>query len=140
MKWLVLGCLLCASYSVGAGQLKPFSSDGCSRFPDGTWQQQDVWRDCCVAHDLAYWRGGTSHQRNQADQALQTCLAHQGYPTIGWLMLLGVTVGGLPYWPSDFRWGYGWPYLRGFQALTPQELEQVDTMLQQNDRLLGEQQ
>ncbi|WP_232525191.1 hypothetical protein [Motilimonas pumila] len=120
-----------------AGTLQPFSSDGCSRFPDGTWQQQDVWKSCCVAHDLSYWRGGTADERDHADAQLQQCLAQQGYPAIGWVMLLGVKVGGLPYWPSDFRWGYGWPFLRGFKALSAQEQQQIDAMLLQQGTLIG---
>ena len=36
-------------------------------------------------------------------------------------MLGGVRVGGSPYWPTQFRWGYGWPYPRGYQALSPDE-------------------
>jgi len=27
-------------------------------------------------------------------------------------MFVGVRVGGTPYLPISFRWGYGWPYLR----------------------------
>jgi hypothetical protein len=40
-------------------------------------------------------------------------------------MLNGVRVGGTPYLPTSFRWGYGWPYLRGYKVLTAQEKKQV---------------
>ncbi len=30
------------------------------------------WQHCCVAHDVAYWRGGTAAQREQADSALSS--------------------------------------------------------------------
>lgn len=36
-------------------------------------------------------------------------------------MYLGVRVGGGPEIKSPFRWGYGWPYGRGYQALTESE-------------------
>jgi hypothetical protein len=39
-------------------------------------------------------------------------------------MLAGVRIGGTPYLPTRFRWGYGWPWPRGYRALTPAELEQ----------------
>lgn len=29
-------------------------------------------------------------------------------------MLSGVRVGGSPYWPTKFRWGYGWSYPHGY--------------------------
>src|SRR5262245_15908951 len=32
----------------------PFTTDGCSTFPDG------AWKSCCVTHDYAYWCGGTA--------------------------------------------------------------------------------
>ena len=43
-----------------AADIAPFTSDGCSSFPDGTPANQSLWLECCVRHDLAYWRGGPS--------------------------------------------------------------------------------
>ena len=97
-----------------AEEIKPFTSDGCSAFPDGTFEQQQLWLDCCTAHDKAYWRGGTYQQRLDADLALKQCVAKVGEPLISELMLAGVRVGGSPYWPTKFRWGYGWPYFHGY--------------------------
>ena len=34
--------------------LKPFTSDGCSSFPNGTLEYRELWLQCCTAHDLAY--------------------------------------------------------------------------------------
>jgi hypothetical protein len=110
--------------------LKPFTTDGCSLFPDGTYEQQSLWMECCIRHDLAYWRGGTHQQRLQADQALQQCVAEVGEPEIAKLMLAGVRVGGSPYFPTWYRWGYGWSYRRGYAALSPQEQQQVADQLQ----------
>lgn len=36
-------------------------------------------------------------------------------------MRAGVGLGGSPYFPTDFRWGYGWSYVRGYKALTDEE-------------------
>jgi len=117
--------LLAVPLLAAAGTLLPFTTDGCSRFPDGTWTQPDRWRQCCLDHDLAYWRGGSYAERLSADQTLQACLKSNGEPEIGALMLLGVRIGGSPWWPTPFRWGYGWPYLRAYQPLTPEEKELV---------------
>ena len=108
--------------------LKPFASDGCSAFPDGTIEQKQLWLSCCIAHDKAYWQGGTYEQRKTADLALQQCVASVGHPNIAQLMLAGVRVGGSPYFPTAFRWGYGWPYLRGYRPLSDDELKQVEIM------------
>ncbi|WP_211197933.1 hypothetical protein [Permianibacter fluminis] len=108
-----------------AAELSPFSTDGCSAFPNGSLKNQQLWRDCCVAHDLAYWAGGTYEDRSAADEALAECVADVGEPAIAKLMLAGVRTGGSPFWPTTFRWGYGWHYLRGYQPLTDAEKELI---------------
>jgi len=109
-----------------AGDLKPFHSDGCSIFPDGTLKQNKLWLRCCVAHDRAYWIGGTENERLQADQTLKECVAGIGEPEIADVMLAGVRIGGSPYLPTSFRWGYGWPDARGYQPLSDEEKAQVE--------------
>ena len=49
-------------------------------------------------------------------------------------MLAGVRVGGSPYFPTSFRWGYGWSYPRWYQALTDEEKMQI--ALLKNDALM----
>lgn len=82
---------------------RPFRTDGCSRWPDGSWL------DCCVEHDIAYWCGGTRDERRRADAALRECVSETS--SLGLAMYVGVRVGGHPWWPARFRWGYGrrWP-------------------------------
>ena len=41
------------------------------------------------------------------------------------IMLAGVRVGASPYWPTRFRWGYGWPYFRGYKPLSTSEKRAV---------------
>lgn len=96
--------------------IKPFTSDGCSKFPDGTLQQETLWLSCCTEHDKAYWQGGSYQQRLDADLELRQCVSRVGEPTIAKLMLLGVRVGGSPYFPTSFRWGYGWSYPHGYTS------------------------
>ncbi|MBU2872231.1 hypothetical protein [Colwellia sp. E2M01] len=105
--------------------IRPFTSDGCSLFPNGTPKQSELWLTCCTAHDYAYWQGGTYQQKVNADESLKQCVAEVGQPKIANLMLAGVIVGGSPYLPTPFRWGYGWSYLRGYKALTENELKQI---------------
>lgn len=118
----------CCSLAMG-GDLKPFRSDGCSDFPNGTYQQRKLWLRCCYQHDLSYWQGGTKLQRLVADHDLEQCVRSVGEPAIAKLMLAGVRVGGSPYWPTSFRWGYGWPYMRGYKTLSADERRQVEAML-----------
>ena len=47
-------------------------------------------------------------------------------------MLTGVRVGGTPYLPTTFRWGYGWPYLRGYKPVTSEEKKQIEQILDES--------
>ncbi len=104
------------------GPLRPFTTDGCSGFPDGLPSHRDLWLRCCTDHDRAYWLGGTYDERLAADKQLRYCVAEAGNPAIAEIMLRGVRVGGSPWLPTSFRWGYGWPYGRGYQEIAPDEM------------------
>jgi len=108
-----------------ADTLKPFTSDGCSDFPDGTFKQKALWLTCCKQHDFEYWKGGTYQERLVADKTLESCVTAVGEPEIALLMLAGVRVGGTPFLPTRFRWGYGWSYPRFYGELSAAELEAV---------------
>lgn len=128
IKLIYFVSVLVFSSSLHADTLKPFSSDGCSSFPDGTIKQNKLWLSCCTAHDYEYWKGGTYKQRFLADSALKQCVSKNGEPGIGLLMLAGVRIGGTPYLPTSFRWGYGWPYPRHYGALSTEELKQIKVL------------
>jgi len=81
-----------------------FKSDGCSMFPDCDY------RDCCEEHDLAYYFGGTSKERWQADKKLFKCVAAKKgfhHKIIAPIMWLGVRAFGVSWLPTSFRWGFG---------------------------------
>lgn len=111
--------------SACSSTLAPFASDGCSSFPDGTFKQSELWLGCCTAHDYAYWRGGSYNERLEADKALRMCVADVGEPEIAVLMLAGVRVGGTPFLPTSYRWGYGWSYPKFYGELTDHELARL---------------
>ncbi len=109
----VLGLDGCASTRV----LQPFTSDGCSLFPELAKGSA-----CCEIHDLAYWHGGTASARKRADAALRACvLADTGKPLLASVMYRGVRIGGHPLIPSPFRWGYGWGYGHGYASRDAEE-------------------
>jgi hypothetical protein len=113
-----------------AAKLTPFTSDGCSLFPDGTFSDRSQWCDCCLIHDLAYWQGGSAEARNLADATLRDCVSTQsGDQQLAETMYLGVRAAGHPAFPIWYRWGYGWPYGRGYQPLAAVERLQVQERL-----------
>lgn len=119
---LLSGCATTAS-------LAPFTTDGCSLFPDRSLSGRTDWCDCCVQHDLAYWRGGSADDRLRADRDLRQCVEQKADShALAELMFSGVRVGGSPYWVTPYRWGYGWRYGRGYAPLTASEVAQADAL------------
>lgn len=60
------------------------------------------------------------------------CVSVEGEPEIAKLMLAGVRVGGIPYLPTAFRWGYGWAYPRGYKILTEDEKAEIEETVQKS--------
>lgn len=119
----------CASFSVAQLALKPFASDGCSLFPDRAYINKKDWCTCCVAHDLAYWRGGGTEQRLRADEALRDCvLKATNNKALAELMFVGVRSGGGPYFFTPYRWGYGWHFGRAYLPLNADETALADRL------------
>lgn len=121
--------ILLPSLSLAAETIKPFTTDGCSVFPDGDNQNNAKWMACCVKHDYAYWKGGIKSEREQADFELKECVADLGERNIASVMHLGVRLGGEPFYPVWYRWGYGWPYARGYKPLSEIEKQQVKSRM-----------
>ena len=112
MNKLTLIIMLTAlTFTVSADTLKPFTSDGCSSFPDGTLKQKTLWLSCCQQHDLEYWRGGTYQERLQSDIALKVCVSNVGEPEIALLMLAGVRVGTHLFYRRNLDGGMVGPIL-----------------------------
>jgi hypothetical protein len=112
-----------------ASELRPFTTDGCSLFPDRLASSGKDWCLCCVAHDRVYWRGGTAAERLKADQDLRACVASAtGDSGLASVMYAGVRIGGGPYLPNWFRWGYGWTYGRFYRQLVPEESALADRL------------
>ena len=78
-----------------AGDLAPFSSDGCSGNLSSGWRvlaeaipgfgenfgARPPWEHCCVAHDRHYWDGAATEGyalRLEADRGLQRCVVSTG--------------------------------------------------------------
>ena len=113
-------------------QLAPFTSDGCSLFPNRSLIDERDWCPCCFEHVLAYWKGGTEEEREIADLELKKCVQNKtGDEVLANVMYQGVRFGGSPYFYNWYRWGYGWTYDRKYAALTDSELKQAATLIKQ---------
>ena len=90
----------------------PFTTDGCSGGMTWAWRtllrRPPPWEGLCVAHDRAYWRGGTQRDRILADRALLVGVIECGYPLTGFAMYWAVRFFGSPWWRFSWRWAYGY--------------------------------
>lgn len=136
--FLSAALLLTAAQASYASQLKPFTTDGCSMWVDGTPDNPNRWRHCCVAHDRDYWLGGSEAKRQAADERLRTCVADIGEKGMGSYLYVNVRWGGSPFWMTPYRWGYGWDYMegdkpRGYREPSAEELILVEALLPSAD-------
>ena len=129
---LIVSSIITLNSCSSSRALKPFTSDGCSLFPDHSTTNNEDWCECCVEHDKFYWQGGTEEERAQADSIFKACiLAKTQDSALAEMMYVGVRLGGSPYFPTWYRWGYGWNYSRGYAPLTTEEKEMVQKMLKE---------
>ena len=84
--------------------------DGCSGGMSWAWRKvlkrPPPWESCCDIHDNAYAKGGTYFARMIADVQLMQCIRENGYPRIAKLMFYAVRIGGVPWLPTPYRWGF----------------------------------
>jgi len=126
--WLIILLNSCTSTKT----LKPFSSDGCSLFPDRSLIDKEDWGECCFEHDIAYWKGGTKDERLKADEALRECVKEKtGNVNLANVIYQGVRSGGSPYFYNWYRWGYDWGYDRKYKKLTVKEKKEVENKLKE---------
>ncbi len=123
---LLLLFLLTVNFCFAQDTIKEFTFDGCSSIaPEGTLNNPDLWCDCCLIHDISYWKGGTSIDRKNADKELEKCVAEKtGDKALGFLFYNGVRIGGSPHINTTYRWGFGWDFGWGYKKMTlKQEVE-----------------
>jgi hypothetical protein len=92
---LALSCGSCAGWPWDdpQGVQLPLGGDQeCSHSPD-------IATQCCMAHDAAYWVGGTSQDRFTADAEFLACMALWGVPEpIAWTYYTTVRKLGKDSW------------------------------------------
>lgn len=110
-------------------QIKKFRSDGCSRWPEGSGDKPHRWLKCCFQHDIAYWVGGAEKYRKIADKEFKQCLNKVSSSFMSNIMYTGVRIGGSAAFDTDYQWGYGWNYDRGYLALNLKEKEYIKNIM-----------
>jgi hypothetical protein len=113
-------------------KIAAFTTDGCTLSPEQSPLGLHNWRDCCIEHDLAYWKGGSEEERLAADNRLRACILEETEnPRLAKAYFEAVQLGGKAQYPTTYRWGYGWNFLRPPGPLTDQERILVDKRLKE---------
>lgn len=135
MRIFICLCLLVSSLSYSAEReiLKPFLTDYCTAYTEGTREQPDLWKHCCVEHDLYFWAGGSQEDRKKTDFRLKSCVEATGAVTQANLIYLAVSLGGSS--PIRFRtkqWGHAWEFRSRYLSLNENEtalvLQYIETL------------
>ena len=101
--------------------LKPFYTDGCTLFVDGPIDRPNLWRHCCVAHDLRYWFGGSNHDLDKTDLKLKSCVEKVAGPVWAEVIYQGVRLGHKSPIKNKTHWSWGWMIERENKGLNPIE-------------------
>jgi len=116
---VILAMSISALGQSATGEVSKYKSDRCTWFPDGDYA------DCCAAHDQEYFVGGGLKARLASDKRLRKCVLAKGggfkRKLLANAMFVGVRIGGVPFLPTPFRWGFGnkWPKMRPFRGCAP---------------------
>lgn len=101
--------------------LKPFETDGCTLFVDGTASRPGLWRHCCVEHDMRYWFGGDSTDLDRTDLRLKACVKEVAGSVWATLIYDGVRAGHSSPVKNKTAWGWGWMNARANTKLNADE-------------------
>lgn len=106
---VLLFFLLFGMGTASAAELRPFTTDGCTAWFEGTREKPNLWLHCCVRHDLSFWAGGLTPNRDDADLALRDCVAATGATREARVIYAGVRIGSYsPRKIAGKQWGNAW--------------------------------
>lgn len=112
---------------------KPFVTDYCTLYVEGTRAQPNLWRHCCLEHDLYCWAGGSLDDKNVSDLKLKACVQMTGARTQAILIYAAVVIGGhSPIHIKSKQWGNTWENRPRYLSLTESETSKVIYHLESN--------
>jgi hypothetical protein len=101
--------------------LKYFVTDGCTMFVDGPPSKPNLWKHCCLEHDMRYWFGGSDSELNTADHQLKSCVKDVAGSIWANLIYSGVRTGHNSPIKNKTHWSWGWNTERSNQPLSNAE-------------------
>lgn len=133
MKTLLIIICLFINHSSFAGdsQLSSFETDYCTNYAEGTNENPEQWKHCCLIHDMYFWAGGNKQDRYDSDLELRTCIEKTGAFKQARLMYYAVRAGS--YSPIKYpkrKWNNGWSERPGYYSLSVEDIYLIENELQ----------
>lgn len=125
VKIFIFSILIQSSYAGTVSTLKPFETDGCTMFLDGTKEKPELWKHCCTYHDIRYWYGGTMKAQALSDIKLKQCVEKVAGPKWASLIYTGVRAGHYSPIKNKYAWAWGWTPKRDKEPLSTNDLTYV---------------
>ena len=128
---LLISFILTPLKAADSELLKPFLTDYCTSYPEGTRAQPELWKHCCEEHDLYFWGGGSLADRKAADLRLRSCVEATGAVTQARLMYTAVSIGGAS--PIRFKtkqWGHAFENRARYLSLSEAETTELSRHLE----------
>ncbi|MFP5385871.1 MAG: hypothetical protein ACLGHN_07305 [Bacteriovoracia bacterium] len=130
MKLLIAVLLLSLNLHASLEELRPFKTDYCTNYPEGTRSNPQMWKHCCLSHDMFFWAGGSKEDRYISDLELRSCIEKTGARSQARLIYYAVRLGSYsPVKYPDKKWGNGWSKRSEFKPLTSEELDVIENEL-----------
>lgn len=124
LKYLLIFLTIISTHSA-FGALKPFVTDGCTLFADGTLKRPGLWTHCCEEHDMRYWFGGDQADMDKTDIRLRSCVKDVAGKTWADLIYTGVRAGHTSPVKNKTHWSWGWSTERANTPLTAKEITYI---------------
>ena len=114
------------------GPILTFHTDYCTNSPEGTFRRPELWKHCCLIHDLYFWSGGSRKDRDEAEKKLKSCVSDMGAHRVAQLMFIAVRAGSYsPIKYSKKKWNHGWKDRPDFLPLAIEDIDLIESELTQ---------
>ncbi len=128
--FLTIALMLVFNTVWGAQTVTSFETDYCTNYKEGTRSEPDLWKHCCLIHDMHFWAGGNKQNRYDSDIELKSCIEETGSPYVARLMYIAVRAGSYsPIKYSNKKWNHGWKERPTFKSLSVEDIEVINNEL-----------
>jgi hypothetical protein len=128
--------LILLSFSAFATEDKlwPMETDYCTLYPEGTRYRPELWKHCCLQHDLFFWAGGTRQDQLEDNYRFRDCVSKVSGYAHGKIVYLAITAAQYsPYKIPEKKYNNGWRSRSPYQRLSVQDIDRIEDHILNGD-------